>query len=126
MFPMSRSRVKTLRLAALMLGLAALLVMHAITYPAGHLAHGSMSMGGETSSMVAATVSQAGPANASHHAQATSHGEMAQACLAAVLSVVAVTLLQHSVRRRTGARERRPLTVFSGPEPPVPRLSFAL
>ena len=106
------------------LGLVAFLVMHAATFPAGHLAFGAAPLAQPSS---AATPGDGGqPTGATGHEGAgMSHEGMAEGCAVILVGGITVTVAVLMAFRR----RRRPLLAFSTwlapPDPPVPRLGIA-
>jgi hypothetical protein len=109
-----------LRLHVGALGLAAFLVMHGVTFPRGHLAQGMNASSATAVTMISPAHSSDSSSHGSHD---TAHGDAAQACLAALMTIIAVMVVRQVVGAHAGNAQRRLQTVFSAPEPPVPRLS---
>jgi len=112
-------------------GLIAFVVMHGITVPGGHHASVmSTGVGGDatnahTTSASRQMTSTAPRTDAAHEAPGPDHGDVAQGCVAAILSSLVVVAAVCMVTRRRVTRQRRLLTIFGAPEPPVPRFAIA-
>lgn len=117
-------------------GLIAFVVMHGITVPSGHHAsvmstgvHGDTTnadtTNGHATNASGQMTSAAPKTDAAHEAPGPEHGDVAQACLAAILSALVVVAALRTVTRRPVPRQRRLRTTFGAPEPPVPRFAIA-
>lgn len=112
-------------------GLIAFVVMHGITVPSGH--HASVmstgvrgdSTNGHATSASRQMTSAAPRTDAAHETPGPDHGDVAQSCVAAILSSLVVVTAVRMVTRRRVTRQRRLLTMFGAPEPPVPRFAIA-
>lgn len=113
-------RTVSLRVVVAVAGFAALVVMHGVTFPTGHLA--ASDLAAPAASMMSAMVSPMSDDASGHHGVShSSHGDGATACVAAAMTVLAVLIAARSTLRRTVAPIGWPTGFVAGPEPPVPR-----